>query len=605
VEAKPASHPDSNFTDEESVAFVRYLLARHRRVIGKNISSIDRWPNIDGHVEIQDEHSNLMGRLSAQLKTLASDHNLKYDCKVEFLAYCENVEPSLLLGVDRQTGKVYWLYFDAHSVREIDYKDNNSTKTVYFNDAQYFDENTKGYIEEWTKIVENNKQRFRNYDELRVKNEQLEKLLKNANKAVGTSSKSFVAIHLFLDELNRKFDTDFPTVKAFIYPQTWKLGMAYARYEPNRLDYTLFPIPLDKNDVLIKEVDSDLFDKLMREGRGFISHLGNPIQDGPVDYAREIVKSKVLQLVKMKLLSHSGHELLAREFVIAFIDKFNVQLGLPQKDEYSFPEVQFAFHRYLPLWMEEAYGLLLRRQPDSIQAQIMRDGYFDPDIISRLSSQEREEILHSVSKRLDKEPRPISISNTKLDIGTFIECFNYLRQCNSSIIRIYKKPDYSRFRTRSTWIWNAYSIEDAEYNSKIVFENLQEAYTVVVSHNFPTLKSDLDFFDGVDRILVHFSARDEYQGFETGPGYAMYYVKDENPDHAKRIEIINEERAKALDDLLQPPSIDQWGIGKNFRISARSNGALDCIYEETPLLNLIYTLLQRKLDGYFAKYAAR
>ena len=50
METQPASHPDSNFTDEESVAFVRLLLAKHRRVIRKNISSIDRWPNIDGHV---------------------------------------------------------------------------------------------------------------------------------------------------------------------------------------------------------------------------------------------------------------------------------------------------------------------------------------------------------------------------------------------------------------------------------------------------------------------------------------------------------------------------------------------------------------------------
>ena len=113
METQPASHPDSNFTDEESVAFVRLLLAKHRRVIRKNISSIDRWPNIDGHVEIHDEHKNLIGRLSAQLKTLPSDHNLKYDCKVEFLAYCEKVEPCLLLGVDNLTEKVYWLYFDV------------------------------------------------------------------------------------------------------------------------------------------------------------------------------------------------------------------------------------------------------------------------------------------------------------------------------------------------------------------------------------------------------------------------------------------------------------------------------------------------------------
>lgn len=601
MEAKPASHPVSNFTDVQSVSLVQYLLAKHGRVIA-HISSIDKWPNIDGRVEIQDEHNNLIGPLSVQVKTLPSEHNLKYDCSVDFLAYCEKVEPCLLLGVDHQTQKVYWLYLDVQSVREIDYKGNKFTKTVSLKEAQYFDENTTGYIAEWTKIVEDNKQRFQRHDDLRVRSEQLEKLLKNANRAVGTSSESFVTIHLFLDELNRKFDTDFPTVKEFFYPQAWKLGLAYARFEPNRLDYTLFPIPFNKNDVLIKEVDSDLFEKLMQEGRGFSHHLaGNPIRDRPAEYAREIVKSKVMQLVKMKLLNHSGHELLTCEFVIAFIDRFHEQLGLPQKDEYGFTEVHFGFHRYLPLWMEEAYGLLLRRQPINIQAQIMRDGYFDLDIISRLSSEDRAEITQNVNKMLDKEPRPIRISTTRLDIGTFIECFDYLRQCNGSIMRIYKKPDFSRFKTRSSWIWNAYSKEDAEYNFTVVFENLQEAYSVVVTHNFPALKTDLDFFNDADRILVHCRLRDEYQGFETGPGYDMYYVKDENPNHAKRIEIINEEQAKALNGLLRPPSIDQWGIGKDFRILAHSSGALDFVYEETPLLNLIYKLLSGRLDEYFAK----
>jgi len=254
--------------------------------------------------------------------------------------------------------------------------------------------------------------------------------------------------------------------------------------------------------------------------------------------------------------------------------------------------------------MEEAYGLLLLRQRDSIQQQIMRDGYFDLDIISRFISKEREEISQNVSKRLDEGPRPIRISNTKLDIGTFIECFNYLRQCSSSIVRIYKMPDFSRFKSRSSWIWNAYSVEDAEYNSRIVFENLQEAYAVVVNHNFPTLTGDLDFFNGADRILVHCTARDDYQGIETGSGCDMYYVKDENPDHAKRIEIINEEHAKALNDLLRPP-VSQWGIGKDFRILTHSNGGLDFVYEETPLLNLIYELLSRKLNEYFAKWSVR
>src|SRR5207248_4501520 len=139
------------------------------------------------------------------------------------------------------------------------------------------------------------------------------------------------------------------------------------------------------------------------------------------------------------------------------------------------------------------------------------------------------------------------------------------------------------------------------YNSNIVFENLHGAYSVVVSHNFPTLKSVLDFFDGADRILVHCTARDDYQRLETGPVCDMYYVEDENPDYAKRIEIINEEQANALNDLWRRQPRELRGIGNDFRILAHSNGGLDFVYEETPLLNLIYELLSRRLDEYFAE----
>jgi hypothetical protein len=81
----------------------------------------------------------------------------------------------------------------------------------------------------------------------------------------------------------------------------------------------------------------------------------------------------------------------------------------------------------------------------------------------------------------------------------------------------------------------------------------------------------------------------------------MYFVKDENPGHPKRIELVHEEQAKALDDLwrLQPRTLR--GNGKDFMILARSHGGLDFVYEETPLLNLIYHLLSRRLDKYFAK----
>jgi hypothetical protein len=48
---------------------------------------------------------------------------------------------------------------------------------------------------------------------------------------------------MFLDEYNRLLDYDLGIVKKVYYPNAWKLGIAYAAYEPKALSYLLYPIP--------------------------------------------------------------------------------------------------------------------------------------------------------------------------------------------------------------------------------------------------------------------------------------------------------------------------------------------------------------------------
>src|SRR3989344_6035450 len=122
------SHSQNDFTDKESVSLIENTLAHHKRVMSKLYSS-DKWPNIDGHIEVQDVNNILVGRSYVQVKTLPVNHNLKFACPVSFFSSCE-LEPCFLFGVDNQNGRVYWLYFDAHVIKEID-----------FDESQYFDKN--------------------------------------------------------------------------------------------------------------------------------------------------------------------------------------------------------------------------------------------------------------------------------------------------------------------------------------------------------------------------------------------------------------------------------------------------------------------------------
>ena len=114
------SHGPNDFTDKESISLIENILASHKRVMPK-LESSDKWPNIDGFVEVQNSTNIIQGRLYAQAKTLPSNHKLKFRCPVAFLSSCE-ISPCLLFGVDNKNQKVYWLYFDVHIIKQIDFE---------------------------------------------------------------------------------------------------------------------------------------------------------------------------------------------------------------------------------------------------------------------------------------------------------------------------------------------------------------------------------------------------------------------------------------------------------------------------------------------------
>lgn len=591
--AKPASHHKSSFTDMQSITLIGNILTGHGRVM-PNLSAVDKWPNIDGRVEVQDEEANLIGPLSVQAKTLPVNHDLKFPCPVTFLSYCE-IEPCMLLGVDNQSERVYWRYFDSQEVQEIDFKKNKHTKTLYFDGAQYFDKSQTGYIKEWSQIIEKNKIRLKEYDEVK---DAYDKLRKNSNEIVGVVDKKFIKIHLFLDELNKKYDLEFPTAKSFFYPKTWKLGLAYENYGSTKIGYTIFPIPWDKNDVQIKKVDPQLAEQVREGGLGFTGHFKeNPIEDRPVDYAKEVAGSKVQKIVEKKLLSHVGSEVLAREFVVAFIDMFHEQMGLPEKDEYKIAEVNFAFNEYLPHWVEEAYKFMLEKDRNNIREQIARRGYFDPDVLWQLRPEEREEIRQKVNKSWEKPARVI-MANQKLDIGVFVEFLDYLKRVNQPITRVYKKPDFKRLQGNG-WVWNKYSAEDAAHNLNVVFRNLEDAYKVVIARNFPNLQTELDLFGKADEIAVNYTVRDKYKSRRDGPTYRMFYLQAKSYHQKKSIKFINNEQADRLRNLIfqNDLKIDMYD-NQSFKLLGAQHSILDFLYEETPLLNLVYQLLENRLKQY-------
>lgn len=180
--------------------------------------------------------------------------------------------------------------------------------------------------------------------------------------AGGVAKAEFREIHTFLDSINSFLDGPFSLVKRRFYPNAWKVGFAYHEYAVNSVSYTIYPISFELNDVQIKEVDASFRDELVALNGMTSYSKENPVKSRSREHALEIMEKRIEQLTNYRLLDHKGSEFLAREFIIAFVDKFADQMGLPKKDSYTLAEIGNGFYRHLPFWVEETIKLFVRRQ---------------------------------------------------------------------------------------------------------------------------------------------------------------------------------------------------------------------------------------------------
>jgi hypothetical protein len=99
-------------------------------------------------------------------------------------------------------------------------------------------------------------------------------------------------------------------------------------------------------------------------------------------------------------------------------------------------------------------------------------------------------------------------------------------------------------------------------------------------------------------VVVSWTVRDEYQGYETGPTYRMFYLLSDQDVSPQIITDLAEDEAKLLSNFdFSKPEINFRG--KNYKVLSYSSGALDFIYEDTPILNFIYKILKDRLETYF------
>ncbi len=151
---KPAPYGPTDALETEAVVIFESLI--DHEIVKADIKKRDKFPNIDGYLELLDEKRIPIGKTETQVKRL-SKANIdppKIRCETSFLSYCEeSILPVILIGVDAINRRSYWLHIDENFTAQLRTRAGQKSKTVHFPKGNIIDGQNTGYIQAWKAIA--------------------------------------------------------------------------------------------------------------------------------------------------------------------------------------------------------------------------------------------------------------------------------------------------------------------------------------------------------------------------------------------------------------------------------------------------------------------
>lgn len=248
----------NSFYDSNGVAYLtRFLQSEHR--IKGIMQSDDKIPNLDGTIQLLEWNSDKRAIprqiFHVQVKTMnhgyentnKNHHRSQYKYSVDtkvFNIVKGNItfDPVLLFLVDEKKEKVFWRYVSVDFVMSLDLNDEEK-KTIYFSDSDLISNLTEFHL----RLVEIHEEKVR--------------ISKNLNEnLITTNLADNKAIYEMLQEewsyLDRLLKSDLKIVTDYMYPDTWKFGIAFQEGEEFS-SIGIYHIRKGNNDTFVKEFSTN------------------------------------------------------------------------------------------------------------------------------------------------------------------------------------------------------------------------------------------------------------------------------------------------------------------------------------------------------------
>lgn len=404
-------------------------------------------------------------------------------------------------------------------------------------------------------------------------------------------------MHVFLDTFNSLLDGPFSIVKRKIYHNPWKIGLIYYQAQSKVMGYTLFPIEWNKNDLLLKRGNKNIWNELVRQGFG--EQIGDDqeiFMKNPINFATYLLYEKLKELLEKKKVDINCNTILAGEYVFAFIDNLYREMGLEKKDIYSLSEIEFGYYTYLPLWIEETIAYFRQHRYNQLR-NILDRGYYNPSTLSTfLTGKHRENVENTIKKRIkNKQFKTDSyrVTDYEFSYRDFINQLKFLKKSGKeNIHRPYKKS-----KSRTGNIYSDYTDEDIQYNVLQFFENLPEVYDDVVQKNFPELLDHLDLFKDISRIIVIYTIKKKYR--EVRERFSVDFIYLKNDEALNTLDMFSSEDPE-VHSLLSKNYGDIIEFEhKSYKIERIRSSSFHLLFSSTPLLTYIYNMIAEGIEEYF------
>lgn len=597
----PTTKPEIN-----AINLLNYILDTQYCI--PHITQGDKTPNIDGTIDIIDEKCSITGKIEVQVKKMPNRYTPRprHDFPIGLIDYAKNStnNPVIFISVDCVNSIAYWQEVSTSRLSDYSKKiaHNIEKFILHFPAENVIDSDSSDYINAWQEIFRKKNSKYRDNEDLQKQNKELRE---RSNPLLGETRPEFGNLHSFIDEINQIIELKFSIIKRNLFDNCWKLGISYRNYSDKQVTYGLYPIPSAKNDLQIIQLPDDFMNKPVLEEISTIhSYISNnPLHTQPKLQAVNDVKGYVEDILKYHLLTHAGNDFLAREYLFALVDSMSISLGVEEKNQYRVDELKQGFYVHLPFWLDEA-SQYIRRNSSKYPTRLLLDQrYVDPILIIPYIDPETQILIEQNIQRRIKNgeaiPR-VPTGNEKIQMGIVNEFLNYLSTDPSrEIRRVYPKRKLERTSCGSEWKWDSYTKEEFKKDMEIFFENLPSVYDFVLAQNFHEIADDLSSLKGISKFVFFYGFSGKIPPHKI-PSYEYFYLRGDEGLGLPEVHVLPMEEKGSFSEL-SPRNRDVVIDGKVYQI--REGGCKVCffLFEETPMMNFIYQLLESDLRRYWKK----